>query len=85
MQPSCAPPVANVCGAHSKHTQRFALCRAIDSRRIESLTSNEHSNDGEDFLVVGVRCHVTEPYTRQTGASEEQRRYVRRGIVWNVG
>jgi hypothetical protein len=62
--------------------QSAPCCRLTAFRQ---LTSNEHRNDGEDLFVVGIRRHVTEADTRQTGAREEQRRYVRRGIVWNVG
>ena len=54
------------------------LFRAFNHSKFKTLTSDEHGNDGEDLLGVGVGRDVAEADACKTGAGEVECRDVGR-------
>ena len=54
----------------------WSECLCLAHWTAETQTSDEHGNDGENLLGVGVGRHVAEPDTGETSTGEVQRRDV---------
>ena len=47
----------------------FFTCM-LSQLQLSQLTANEHENDREDLLVVGVGCNVAETHGDETGEAK---------------